>query len=131
MCRATLLPDPESPLMMIRCIALAAAALSGSAQPHGFFDVMVGGFLLVLLHAAVELVGERVDGGIHVPLGRIGVDLVATQGHRCLGDVAQLLYAEHAVYVDESLEMPGQAFEFLRDVAAQCGSDFQTMTAEF
>ena len=95
-----------------------------------FLGVMVGGLFLVLLDAAVELVGERVDGGIHVGLGRVGVDLVPAKHQRRLGLVTQLLHREDAVNVDQLLEMPGDSLEFLQDVAAKRRRNFHMMTAE-
>jgi len=44
--------------------------------------------------------------------------------------VTQLLHGEHAVHVDELLEMSGYPLEFLEYVAAEGGSDFDMMTAE-
>jgi hypothetical protein len=115
MCRATLLPEPDKPLTMISRIDMGVtkAHLSPRARLDHFLGVMVRGLFLVLLDAAVELVGERIDGGVHVLFGRVGVDLVAAQHQRGLRLVAQLLHREHAVDVDQLLEMPRDAFEFL------------------
>ena len=47
--------------------------------PRGaaFLGMVVGGFLLALLHQAVEFIGERIDGGVHVRCGRFGMDIGA------------------------------------------------------
>src|SRR5215472_1615050 len=94
MCKATLLPDPESPLrMMMRtppCYPAtaplanfaAAAALSGRGGPCRVSDaqrahrggVVVGALLLVFLDAAIELVRQQIDGRVHVFLGCVRVD---------------------------------------------------------
>ena len=47
--------------------------------------MVVGQLFLVLDHAAVELVGQRVDGGIHVAVDRIGMDAAAADVHGRLG----------------------------------------------
>ena len=115
MCSATLFPDPESPLTM---------------GFEDFLGVMVGSLFLVLLDAAVELVGERVDGGIHILLSGIGVDFIAAHHQGGFGFVSHFFYSQHAVDVDELLEMPRDALKFLEHVAAQRGGDFHMMTAE-
>ena len=52
---------------------------------------MIGELFLVLLDAAVELVGEGVDGGVHVLLDGIGVDGPAIEQDGGFGFVAQFL----------------------------------------
>jgi hypothetical protein len=79
---------------------------------------MVGGLFFMLLHAPIELVGEGVDGGVHVVFGGIGVDFVPAQHERGFGLVAEFFDREHAVNVDELLEVPRDALEFLDDVSA-------------
>ena len=56
--------------------------------------------------------------------------LVAAQHQRGFGLVPQLLHGQHAVHVDQLLEMPRDAFELLRHIAAQRGRYFHMMTAE-
>ena len=91
MCSATLLPEPDSPLTMIR--RMMAAAMAGPPRaagdagcqlprdaaygpaarrtalgraPRDLGRVVVGELFLVLLDHAIELVGQRVDGRVHV-----------------------------------------------------------------
>jgi hypothetical protein len=86
---------------MIRRIGVAVAVRLREARLDDLVGMVIRGLFLVLLDAAVELVGQRIDGGVHVPVGRIGVDLVAAQHQRGLGLVAQLFDGEHAVDVDQ------------------------------
>ena len=81
----------------------------------------------MLLHAAVELGRQRVDGGIHVGLGGVGVDLVATQQHGGFGLVAQMFDSQHAMDVDQLFVVSGNAFELLEDVATHGFSYFHMM----
>src|SRR5450432_2782500 len=107
MCRATLLPEPDSPLTMISRIDTRAP--KNSIRQTGLdhvVRVMIGGLFLVFLDAAIELVGEGVDGGVHVGLGCIGIDLVSPQHERGLGLMAEFFDGEHAVHIDELLEVP-------------------------
>ena len=67
---------------------------------------VVGALFLVLLDAAVELVGQQVDGGVHVFFGGVGVDRVAADVQRRLGLLSQLLHRQHTVHVDDLVEMP-------------------------
>src|SRR5579872_6193148 len=124
MCRATLFPDPDSPLTMINRIDMDRPALYASARPEDFLGTVVGGLFLVFLDAAVELVGKRVDGSIHVLFDGIRVDLVTPHHQGRFGLVSHFFDGEYAMDVDQLLEMAGDAFEFLENVAAQRGCDF-------
>src|SRR5215469_7894109 len=95
MCSATLLPEPDSPLRMMRRMPntqpAGASGASGilpggpRAPPRGsgpqraarLRRVVVVAFFLVLLDAAIELVGEQIDSRVHVFLGGVGVYGVA------------------------------------------------------
>src|SRR5882672_1717790 len=126
MCSATLLPDPERPLTMMSRIAL------GAVRPpvRSFGRVMVRELFLALLHPPVELVDERVDRGVHVAVDGVGMDAPARERQRRFGLVSQFLDGEHAVYVDDVIEMPRDALELLLDVALERRRDFHVMTAE-
>ena len=119
MCSATLLPEPDEPAHDDQPHRHGAALAHPTARLEDVLGVMVGGLFLVFLDAAVELVGQRVDGGIHVLFGGVGVDLVPAHHQGGLGLVAHFFDREHAVDVDQLLEMPGDALEFLENVAAQ------------
>src|SRR5665213_1601974 len=107
MCRATLLPEPDSPLTMIRRIDMGAAAASGRQARLDHLDRMViAGLFLVLLDTAVELVRQSVDGGVHVGFGGIGVNFIPPQHERGFRLVAEFFHGEHAMNVDQLLEMP-------------------------
>src|SRR5271156_2831953 len=120
MCRATLLPEPDSPLtMMSRIDTRAPWNLSGQSRLDHILGVMVGGLFLVFLDAPVEFVGQGIDGGVHVVFGGVGVDLVSAQHECCLGLVTEPFDREHAVNVDELFEVSRYALEFLGYVSAQ------------
>src|ERR1700722_17983828 len=131
MCRATLFPDPDSPLTMISRIDMEESVFGfPSARLEDFLGVMVGGLFFVLFDAAVELVGQCVDGGIHILFSCFGVDLVSAHHQRGLGLVTHFLDREDAVDVNQLLEMPRDPLEFFDYIAAQRGGDFHMMTAE-
>src|SRR6202021_2851914 len=131
MCRATLLPEPDSPLtMMSRIDTRAPSSSAGQAGLDHVLGVMVGGLFFVFLDASIQLVGQGIDGGIHVVFSRIAVDLVSPQHEGGLGLVAEFFDREHAMNVDGLLEVLRKAFDFLDYVGAQCVGDFHMMTAE-
>src|SRR5271165_1744486 len=132
MCSATLLPEPDSPLTMISRIdmELTLRNLRRQARLDDVLGMVVGGLFFVFLHAAIELVGQGIDGGIHVRFSCIGIDLVPAQHESGLRLVAKSFDREHAVDVDQLLEMPGDAFEFLDDVGVKRFRDFHMMAAE-
>jgi hypothetical protein len=115
MCSATLLPDPDSPLTRI------AASMSRLATPGDLAALprrVVGFHFLVLDDAAVELVGQQVDGGVHVFLGGLGMDGVAAHMQCGFGLLSELLNGENAMHVDYVIEMTRNTFELLLDVRA-------------
>src|SRR3979490_1243262 len=78
----------------------------------GLARVMIAFLFFVLLDAAVELIDEQVDGGVHVFFGGDRVDDITTHVQRCFGLLAQLLfYGEHTMNVDDLIEVPCDAFE--------------------
>src|SRR2546427_11874152 len=109
MCSATLLPEPDNPLRMMmrtaqwsssRPRARKSLALGGgrcgrrpshAQRPAPLDGVVIGALFLVLLDAAIELVGEQVDRGVHVLFGRVRVDVVAAHVQGRLGLLPQLL----------------------------------------
>src|SRR6185437_2854871 len=98
MCRATLLPDPDIPLRtMMRTAARLALSRSledaaSGAQRAALDRVMVRHLLLVLLDASIELVGQEIDGGIHVFLGRVRMDRIAAHVQGSFGLLSQFLH---------------------------------------
>src|SRR6185437_7981878 len=136
MCKATLLPDPDSPLrMMMRTLPWypAAAPLqvsvsdrpSGPLQAQGAYrgGVVVGALLLVLLDAAVELVREQINGRVHIFVRGIRMDGVAAHVQRRLGLLSQLLHRQYAMYVHDLIEVSANALQFLLHIAPQCCGD--------
>src|ERR1044071_1656220 len=126
MCSATLLPDPDSPLT--RMSLMRRGYLLDGPRLARFRGVLVGLLFLVLEHAAVELVGQQVDGGVHVFLGGIGMDGIAAHMQRGFGLLSELLNRQHAMHVDYVVEMARNPFEFLFDVRAHRRGDFDMMT---
>src|SRR5512145_2819985 len=72
MLSAMLLPDPDRPLTTTRRVM--ACPRSGGPAARDLRGVVVGQLFLVLAHPAVELVGQRVDRGVHVLVPRVGMD---------------------------------------------------------
>src|SRR5258706_1623190 len=78
--------------------------------------------LLVLQHLAVELVDEHVDGGVHVRVARLHVDVLAGEVHVRLDPLVELFHRHDHVHVDHVVEMPVDSRELVRDVVAVgCG----------
>src|SRR2546421_12510988 len=145
MCRATLLPDPDSPLRMMmrtpqwlstghcrrqsRGRAFRGAALPPQrAAPLG--GMVIGALFLVFLDAAVQLVREQIDGGVHVFFGGIRVDGAAAHVQRGFGLLAQLLYRQHTVHVDDLIKVSADALELLLDITPQRRGDFDVVTGD-
>src|ERR1700676_1471285 len=106
MCKATLLPEPDSPLTMISRIdtrAPGSARQTGLDHVHG---VVVCGLLFVFLDASIKFVGKGIDGGVHVVFGCIRVDLVSPQHEGGFGLMAEFFDGEHTVNVDELFKVP-------------------------
>src|SRR5690349_1688547 len=127
MCRATLLPDPESPLTRMSRIADVLLLPNRLARLGGVF---VGLLFLVLQHAAVELVGQQIDGGVHVLFRGVGMNRIAAHMQGGFGLLSELLNREDAMHVDYVVEMAGNAFELLLDVGAHRRGDFDMMTGK-
>src|ERR1700739_293615 len=114
MCRATLLPAPESPLTTtMRPAALILPGGASGAQRPALHGVMVCHLFLVLLDASIQLVGEQIDGGVHVLLGRVRMDRVTAHVQGRLGLLSQFLHRQYAMHVDDLLEMSSDALELL------------------
>ena len=64
-------------------------------------------------HAAVELVGQQIDGGVHVFLGGVGVDRVAANMQGGFGLLSKFLNGQYTVHIDDVVEMTRNAFELL------------------
>src|SRR5260370_28927020 len=106
MCRATLLPEPDSPLTMISRIdtrAPESARRTGLDHVHG---VVVRGLLLVFLDASIKFVGQGVDGGVHVVFGGIRIDFVAPQHEGGVALVAEFFNGDDTVDVDQFVAVP-------------------------
>src|SRR4029077_596372 len=130
MCRATLLPEPDSPLrMMMRTsqwlstgtaaaspLVRAAGAASHPQRAAPLGVMVVGALFLVFLDAAVQFVRQQIDGGVHVRFGCIGVDGAAAHVQRGFGLLSQLLYRQHTVHVDDLIKVSADAFELLLDI---------------
>ena len=82
----------------------------------------------MLEHAAVELVGQQVDGGVHVFLGGVGMDGIAAHMQSGFGLLSELLNRQDAMHVDYVVEMARNPFEFLFDVGTHRRGDFDMMT---
>src|SRR6185295_4554741 len=133
MCKATLLPDPDSPLTRMSLMVAGMTSLPGyqaAVGPAGIRGMLVGLLFLVLEHAAVELVGQQVDGGVHVFLGGVGMDRIAAHVQRGFGLLSELFNGKYAVHVDDVVEMAGDTLELLFDVAAHRRGDFDMMTGK-
>src|SRR5262245_230268 len=128
MLSATLLPDPERPLTTTsRVMALRR---SGRPAARDFGGVVVRDLLLVLADHAVELVRERVDRRVHVLVLRVRVDHGAADAERRLRLVLELLDREHAVHVDDALEVPQHAIELLAHVVAEGRRDLDVVARD-
>ena len=55
---------------------------------------MVAALFLVFGHQAIELVAQGVDRGIHVGIGRIGVDVAAAYVQGGLGLLGEFLHGQ-------------------------------------
>src|SRR5690606_1124616 len=86
---------------------------------------MIDELLFVLSYPSVELVDERVDGGVHVLLDGIRVDLPAIDVYRGLGLVPQLLDPEDAMHVRYEVEVPFDLLDLVADITPQRRGDFQ------
>ena len=92
--------------------------------------VVIGELFLVLLDAAVELVGERVDGGVHVLLDGVGVHGAAVQQHGGFGFVAQLLDGQDAMNVYDVVRVPDDAVQLFLDIALHRRGDIDVVTGD-
>ena len=96
-----------------------------------FLGMVVGGFLLALLHQAVEFIGERIDGGVHVRCGRFGMDIGARHAQRGLRRVPQLLDGQHAMGIDQLVEVTHDAFHLFDHVGAHRFGDLDMASGDF
>src|ERR1700704_5166416 len=93
-----------------------------------FGGVVIGLHFLVFDDAPVELVGEQVDGGVHVFLGGVGVDGITAYMQSGFGLLSEFLNSQHAMHVDYMVEMARNSLEFLFDVRAHRRGYFDMMT---
>ena len=73
--------------------------------------MVIGQFFLVLAHAPVELVGQRVDRGVHVAVDRVGMNDRTAYPQCRLCPVLQFLDRQHAVHVNHVLEVAHDALQ--------------------
>src|SRR5687767_8359199 len=100
MCSATLLPDPDSPLTRISRIEFSRASRSSAVHLARFGGVFVGLHFLALDHAPVELVGQQIDGSVHVFLCGVGMNGITAYMQCGFGLLSELLNGEDAMHVD-------------------------------
>src|ERR1044072_2376583 len=105
MCKATLLPEPDNPLTRISLMEFSRSSRSPAVHLACLGGVFVGFLFLVLEHAAVELVGQQVYGGVHVFLGGVGMDGIAAHMQGGFGLLSEFLDGEDAMHVDDVVEM--------------------------
>ena len=84
----------------------------------GLGGVVVGLHFLVLDDPPVELVGQQIDGGVHVFLGGVGMNGIAAHMQCGFGLLSELFDRQDAMDVDYVIEMARDPFEFLLDVGA-------------
>src|SRR5689334_4675847 len=137
MCKATLLPDPDSPLTRMSLMSWRLYPRSSglpayfpAVGPAGVRGVLVCLLFLVLEDAAVELVGQQVDRGVHVFLGGIGMDGIAAHVQRGFGLLSEFLHGKDAMHVDDVVEVARDPLQLLLDVAAHRRGDFDMMTGK-
>src|SRR5579863_1529323 len=97
----------------------AGSAGSSAAEATRLGGAVRGALFLVLLKAAVELIGQKVNGRVHVLFGRIRVDRITADVQRRFRLLSQLLHRQHTVHVDDLVEMSADTFELLLHVASQ------------
>src|SRR5690606_3279589 len=113
--------------------AVAASCVRSSDLTLGLASLqgaVVVGFFLVLLHATIELVGQGVDGCVHILLNGIGVDCASIHENGCLGFVSQLLDGEDAMNVYDPVGMSDNPVEFLLHISLERGSDIDMMARD-
>jgi hypothetical protein len=86
--------------------------------------------VLVPQNLPVELVDQAVDRGIHVFLGRFGVQAVAAHAQRNLGLLAQFLHGKQYIRLYEVVEVPPDTFDLGNDVTMQGRRNFDVMTVD-
>src|SRR5258706_1313455 len=94
---------------------------------EGFFLVVIDALLLVFEDLAVELVGQAVDGSVHVRVNAFDVDILAANVHVCLDLVVQFVDGQDDIDVYDVVEVAGDAVDFIDDVGPDGGGDFQMM----
>src|SRR4249919_1266721 len=116
-----------------------ANALVGSACGSGevaaageaFTAMVVDDFFLVFHEQPVELVGEQVDGGIHVDGGGIGMQHASGNGNGSLGLVIGFVETEHGAYVEGLVEVAFQSRQLAVHVVSQRAGDFNLLAVGF
>src|SRR6266700_585513 len=101
----------------------------GALDGNGSMAVPVA-LLLVLDHLPVELVGECVDGRVHIRLHAFGVELLAADMQVGRDLLSELVDCKHHVDVDDVIEMACNAFQLVDDVRPDRRGDVQMMAAK-
>src|SRR5690606_36566350 len=91
---------------------------------------MVGDLFLVLDHLPVKLVGHQIDRSIHIPIGAIGVNVLALEVHGDFGLVQRLLDRQDHVRAGDIVEVPDDAIQLLLGIVADGGSDVDVVTGD-
>src|SRR5947208_4707855 len=102
----------------------------GSALQRLGVAAMIGELFLMLLHLPIELVGERIDRGVHVGIDALRVDLLAANMDVRFHDLSYLVHTEHHADIDHMVEMPRHPVELVDDISADRGCDLKVMSGE-
>ena len=90
--------------------------------------MVIDDLLAVLEQQAVELVGEQVDGGVHVDRAGVGMQGAAGEVDGGLGEVVGLVDAELGAHVERLLEVAPEPPQLAFDVVAQGGGGIDLLT---
>src|SRR5208283_626453 len=91
---------------------------------------MTVAFLLVLENLAIELVCERINGGVHVRLDALRVNVLAAHMQISRYLLPELVDRKHDVDVDYMVEVPGQTHQLYGHVVADRGRDLEVMPTQ-
>src|SRR5262252_1226883 len=85
---------------------------------------------LVLDDLAVELVDQRIDGGVEIFRDRVGEQFRTARVYRGFRFLDQFLDGQYDVHVGDVVVMAFQPVELARDVIAQRVSDIDVMPGD-
>ena len=92
--------------------------------------MMVAQFFFVTFYLPVQLVDERVDGGVHSGSGGVGMQLPSGDVHRGLGALGPVPRLQGDIHVGYVIEMPLEFLQLGRNVASQPLADIEMLTAD-